>query len=194
MYSRFFSNLFTVGSNLASGADITESLLQGLEHNSMNRPLAGIAQTLRGLRNGNVYSTDRNSNILASNDLYSLATLARIAGGRPLDEALVRDEKYRINAYKQADREAMASATRALRVSLADSGTASSAQIDSVLDLYLSQGKKIDSFNKFFMSQYIRANTGETEKLRNSLGDPYSYRMQTLMGGGEANGIDFSLQ
>ena len=194
MYSRFFGNLFTVGSNLASGADITESLLQGLEHNSLNRPLAGIAQTLRGLRNGNVYSTDRNSNILASNDLYSLATLARIAGGRPLDEALVRDEKYRINAYKQADREAMASATRALRVSLADSGTASSAQIDSVLDLYLSQGKKIDSFNKFFMNQYIRANTGESEKLRNSLGDPYSYRMQVLMGGGEANGIDFSLQ
>lgn len=191
MYGKFFGNLSTTLSNVANGADIWKSILTGLEHNSVSRPLAGLAQTLRGFGNGSVYSTDNRGNVLSSNDLASLSTLARLAGGKPIDEAIVRDERWRISMYRQADLARRTRAAEALRVSLADSGAAPSAQMDKVFDVYLNTGGKSADFNKWFMQQYKKANVSEADKMRNSLNDPYSQRMQQLMGG--ATGVDFSM-
>lgn len=191
MYGKFFGNLKTTASNIAGGADIWKSILSGLEHNSMNRPLSGLAQTLRGFENGNVYSTDSSGNVIASNDLLSLGTLARLAGGKPIDEAVVRDEKWRISAYRQSDLARRAKATQALRTSMTDAGEASNAQLDSVFDIYLQTGGKTADFNKWVMTQYNKANVSDSDKLANSLTDPYSYRMQLLMGGSDA--VQFAL-
>ena len=193
MYGNFFGNLKTTLSNMANGAGIWKSVLQGLEHNSLNRPLAGLAQTLRGLDNGNVYSTTRAGDVLAGNDLLSLATLARIAGGKPLDEAIVRDERWRISLYRQADLARRKRASEALRTSLADSGEASEAQMDSVFNIYLNTGGKTKDFNKWFMSQYNKANTSEAEKLANSLNSPYADRMQKLLDG-SSDTVRFDIQ
>lgn len=191
MYGKFFGNLKNTTANIAGGADIWKSVLSGLEHNSMNRPLAGLAQTLRGFENGNVYSTDSSGNVIASNDLLSLGTLSRLAGGKPIDEAVVRDAKWRHSAYRQSDIARRAKATQALRTSLTDSGEASSAQLDSVFDIYLQTGGKAADFNKFIMGQYKKANVSDSDKIANSLTDPYAYRMQLLMGGTDS--VQFAL-
>lgn len=193
MYSKFLGNIKNVASNVSGGGNVWESFLNGVEHNSINRPLAGLAQTLRGLRNGNVYSTAADGDILSSNDLLSIATLARLAGGKPMDESIIRDEKYRISMYKQADLQRRASASQALRTSFADSGEASAGQLDKMFNIYLETGGKAAQFNKFIMGQYTKANTSTAEKLRNSLSDPYSVRMQLLMGGAEDNGVNFNV-
>lgn len=191
MYGKFFGNLKNTVANISGGADVWKSVLSGLEHNSMNRPLAGLAQTIRGFDNGNVYSTDSGGNVIASNDLLSLGTLSRLAGGKPIDEAVVRDQKWRISAYRQSDIARRAEATKALRTSLTDSGEASSAQLDKVFDVYLNTGGKTADFNKWVMTQYEKANVSDSEKLANSLTDPYAYRMQLLMGGSDS--VQFAL-
>jgi len=40
---KFFGNIFETAGKLAAGGDVSQTILQGLEHNSISRPLAGLA-------------------------------------------------------------------------------------------------------------------------------------------------------
>ena len=79
------------GNIFSAGGDVAATLLQGLEHNGLSRPLAGLAQSLQGLDNplGASYSTSKKGNVIASNDLLSLANL-----GRMVEEACTKASKY----------------------------------------------------------------------------------------------------
>jgi len=48
-------------------------------------------------------TTSQGSLISASNDWFSLTSAARMAGSRPLDEALTMDALYRKTAYQAKD-------------------------------------------------------------------------------------------
>lgn len=182
-FSKFLGNLYNTTQNMAGGAGVWRSVLSGLEHNSLNRPLAGLAQVLRGVPDGNIYAADRSGNLLSANDMLSLATVARLAGGKPLDEAVVRDESFRMQAYKQSNRERMAKASGHLRLALAEDGEASDKAMDSIFNLYLNTGGKASQFNQWYMRRYMEANTSRSYQLANKLSDPYAQRMQGLLGG-----------
>jgi hypothetical protein len=97
---KLVQNLVNMGKMVANGSDISGALLQGLEHNGISRPLAGIAQIMQGA------STTTQGNLIAANsDILSIANFARIAGAKPLDEAVASNELYRSQVYQAMDKE-----------------------------------------------------------------------------------------
>lgn len=186
---QFFGNLKNTVSNIAGGVGIWDSLVTGLEHNSINRPLAGLAQVMRGLAGGKVYGTDRAGNLLSSNDLLSLTSLSRIAGGKPLDESIARDNMWRTSVYRAADAEKRKSlGAQAARLF----GSGNEPDYDEMLEKYIQYGGKQAGFNRWIMNQMTRATTSQAEIARQRLSDPYSERLQVIMGGMSEE--DFTLQ
>lgn len=87
---------------MMGGAAPTDAILFGLEHNGINRPLAGLAQLAKGS-----VTTSRGDLIASQSDMNSLASFARIVGARPMDEAVGVAELYRSKVYQAADRDKM---------------------------------------------------------------------------------------
>lgn len=169
---------------LGVGAPAGETLLQAMEHNSLSRPLAGLAQVLQAAGNGgNVYATDKNSVLRGSNDLLSVTSLMRMAGGRPMDESLSVDYYYRLKAYDAKDRTLMEKLRSAVRKSVIQGNTLDSGEYGKFAEEYLKAGGKHKNFNKFIMQQYTEANTTAAQKLSAQLANPHAQRMQEFLRG-----------
>lgn len=190
--AKFFGNLFETAGKLAAGGDISTTLLQGLEHNGLSRPLAGLAQTLEGINNPQYasYSTSNKGNIIAANDLLSLANLGRLAGGKPIDEAIAIDAAYRFKAYGLEDAARRAKLGEAIKTTMMAGENPTKDQIETFAQKYAETGGRQEDFNKWFASLYATANTSQANELSNNLNSPFSQSMQRIMGGREFK--DFS--
>jgi hypothetical protein len=185
-YSKFASSLLDTAKKIGAGGSVVQSTLYGLEHNGISRPLAGIAQVLRaGVSDGTVFSTSNKGTMMGQNDLFSWSSAVRIAGAKPLDEAVMTDAMYRSRAYEVVDRGKKLNLAETVKVSVAGGGTLSSDQVSTFAEAYAAQGGKQDQFGKWMMNQYKAANTVQSEELAKQLKDPLSYKMQLLMGGSE---------
>jgi len=184
---KFFANLFNTADKLAAGGDVSTTLLQGLEHNGLSRPLAGLAQTLQGLENPQQasYSTSKKGNVIAANDLLSVANLARMVGGKPLDEAVAIDATYRFKAYGLADAKKRAVIGQAIKTTLIAGKETSQDQIDDFAEQYAAAGGKSEQFNGWFTQLYKTANMSQANKIKEQLGGQFSQSMQKIMGGQE---------
>lgn len=178
---QFFGNLKQTLSNMAGGLGVWESIVTGLEHNSINRPLAGLAQVMRAATNGgHVVSTDRSGNLLSSNDLMSLTSLGRLAGGKPLDEAIARDEMWRTSVYRAKDTEKKRQMGQILARAY-QSGQ--QLDYDSLAERYLQLGGSSSGFNRFVLNQHLRSTVSQAEQARQNWSNPYAHRIQSIMGG-----------
>jgi hypothetical protein len=173
----------TVG-KLSNGGDVWSSVMQGLEHNGISRPLAGMAQVLEAAGpSGKVYSTTNQGSILFSNDLLSMATLSRLAGGRPLDEAIVNDGVFRIHAYQQYDRDKMKKLSETVKTTVIEGRVPDEEQMIRFAEAYAASGGKQVNFNKWVMNQMKNANLNEAQKITRQLQNPFAQKVQLLMGG-----------
>ena len=129
------------------------------------------------------YSTTNKGSILFSNDLVSWATAVRIAGGRPLDEAIINDGVFRINSYQQADRKKQQSLAETIKTTTIQGNTADEEQVVKFAKAYAEAGGKQINFNKFMMSQLKASNTNEAAKITSALQNPFARKVQVLMGG-----------
>jgi len=191
---RFMSNLFDTVDKLSAGGDVGTTILQGIEHNGISRPLAGLAQTLEGMVSPvrQSYSTSSRGNVIASNDLFSLVNLARIAGGKPLDEAIAQDAMFRFKAYGLEDARRRQQLGEAIKSTIIAGGEPTTEQIDKFAQQYAELGGKQEQFGKWFLSLYKTANLSQANKLRNDLNGKFSQSMQRIMGGYELR--DFTNQ
>lgn len=189
---KFMKNLYNTGSKIANGGDFVTSILQGLEHNSISRPLAGLAQTLEGLVTPEhaSYSTSKRGNVIASNDIFSLANLSRMAGGKPLGEAIAIDTAYRFKVYALSDNAKRNKLGAAIKTNLIAGQQPSRDQIEQFAEEYVKLGGKQKEFNQWMIQLYKTTNTSQANKLREDLGSPFSKSMQEIMGGYELK--DFS--
>jgi hypothetical protein len=158
-------------------------MLQGMEHNGVSRPLAGFAQTLRGLKDGQVASTQSNGNILYQNDLMSWASIVRMAGGRPLDEAVTNDALFRVKTYDAARRKDMAALAEKVKTTMIQGATPTNDSVNQFAEKYASLGGKQAGFNKWMIGLYKDSNVSQAQQLQGSLTNPFAYKMQILMGG-----------
>ena len=183
--TNFISNLYNTATKIAQGGNVWTSFLQGIEHAGVNRPLAGLAQTLEAVGNpqGRSFSTTRSGNIQASNDFLSLANLIRIAGARPLDEALVMDRVYNHDVYAAKTASLTAALGSTIKTAVIANQSPSSQDIDNFAQIYARAGGRQDQFAQFFMQQYKNANTSQANKLAMDLKSPMSQSMQSVMGG-----------
>lgn len=167
------------------GAPIWQSILHGIEHSGLSRPLAGIASTARGLTGDKAFSTQRSGNILGENDLLSWATLIRIAGAKPIDEAIMQNNYYRITSYASSDLKKRSELGLAIRTSLLAGEIPDQDTINDFAFNYVKLGGTQKNFNAYFMRQYKNANVSQARQLSEKLSNPYARRMQQMMGGSE---------
>lgn len=183
--ARFFGNMYESVGQLSMGADLWPTMLRALEHNGLSRPLAGMAQVLGGFTNptGQVTATNNQGNILMAHDLASLVSGARILGAKPMDESLVQDAMYRINAYRSHDAAKRQGLGEAIKTNLLGGGDLTQEELEKFAAHYVRSGGKQEEFNQFMARQYRNASATQAEQLRARLGSTQSGYLQTLMGG-----------
>lgn len=185
-FGKFAANLKDTTSKLMAGGDVWETILQGLEHNTLSRPLAGLAQTLQATTGaGKVYSTTNKGDISFVNDFMSVATLSRLAGGKPLDEALANDEVSRALVYKAADHKRMLAATETFKTSVIGdpSGQVDEKVVHNYMNEFVHNGGQAQDFNKNMLNAITKVNTPRANQIMATLKGPYAEHMKTLMGG-----------
>lgn len=181
---KFFGGLKDATQKIAGGGNVWESLLQGVEHSSLSRPLSGLAQTLQATTgNHQVMSTTGSGGIMFTNDLLSVATMSRLAGGRPIDEALVNDALQRVHSYQQYDHSSMLNLAEAVKSSNINGQTMDPDSVSKFAASYAAAGGKQINFNKFMVGEIKSVQTSAAEKIVTGLKNPYAQGMQQIMGG-----------
>lgn len=175
---RFISNLWGVGKQLVQGADISSTLLEGLEHNSLSRPLAGIAQVAQGYT-----TTSKGSLISASNDFSVIATASRILGAKPLDESLALNSLFRLNAYQAADQERIQELGEVVKTKLRAGKLPHPEELHKFQLEYAKAGGRIENYVKTLQRWNKDANVSVVNQLAQQHRSTYSKRLQEIMGG-----------
>lgn len=175
---RVVTNIADMGSKLIHGANIGPTLLQGLEHNGINRPLAGFAQVIGGQS-----TTSKGGLISASSDLSLIATASRIAGAKPQDESLALNANYRVQAYRAADRDRMEFLGERVKGYLYKNQFPPDDVMDGFMKDYASSGGRVENFNHAMQAWAKDANVSVVEKLRNKMNSSYGQRVNEIMGG-----------
>lgn len=175
---RVVKNLLTVGEKLAGGAAVGQTLLQGLEHNALSRPLAGMAQVMAGQA-----TTGKGALISASSDFGLIANAARIAGAKPLDEAIALNNMYRVKAYQVADRDRMEFLGEKVKSYLYNNTFPPDEVMNGFMKDYASAGGRVENFNGTMQHWMKDANVSTVEKLRSKLNSSYGQRLNDIMGG-----------
>lgn len=176
--TRVVSNIVDVGSKLLGGGAIVPTLLQGLEHNGLNRPLAGFAQVLQGQA-----TTSKGSLISASSDFDLVANSARMLGSRPMDEAIALNNMYRVKAYEAADKDRMSALGERVKTHLYKNQMPPDEVMDEFMKDYASAGGRLENFYGKLQSWSKDANQSTVEKMRSKLGTSYGQRLSEIMGG-----------
>lgn len=183
-FAKFFGNLKDAVTKVGDGGALWETFLQGIEHNGISRPLAGLAQTLQGATNGGTaFSTTSKGNIIGANDIFSLATAARLMGGKPLDEAITHDEVMRLQAYQAADTQRKEALSEAIKTTVIGGGMPTPDQVDNFSQQYAALGGKQNGFAREVANLTKIANTSQANVLASNLRSPKSTAMQRVMGG-----------
>ncbi|MNF48705.1 hypothetical protein D3C87_600960 [compost metagenome] len=189
-FAKVFSSTSDAIKQASGGAPVWNSFLNGIEHMGLSRPLAGMAQTARAFTNedGKVLSTQANGTILGSNDLVSWATLTRLVGSKPIDEAITSNAYFRVQGYMVKDREKREKLGTELKLNLQGNGEVDSEQIGEFAQRYMELGGKQTGFNSWFMEQYKNTDRSRAEALATGLNSPYARYMQEIMGGRDSLG------
>jgi len=184
---KFFSNMKDTAQKLGAGGDIWPTMLQGIEHSGVNRPLAGLAQVLEAFGNPQMqsYGTSGKGNITVSNDLMSLANLTRLVGAKPMDEAIAIDAAFRLDAYKTVDAKRRENLGQAIKTSVIAGNVPPPEQIESFLNDYVKNGGQQKEFNQFMIKQMKQVNTSHANKIAESLKSPHAISMQRMLDGYE---------
>lgn len=180
--SKFFGNLATMVGRMNNGANIWNTFVQGLEHQGISRPLEGLAQELEAINTpgGQAFSTTSKASIVGSNDLFTMASLSRLSGARPFDEAVMNDAFFRSTTYAAADQDKMDALKEAVKVSSAGGSTPN---MEDFLGQYLKYGGSPKNFNKWVLNNMKSANMDQADKMAGELKNPYAQTMQQLLGG-----------
>lgn len=190
---KFYDNVANTMGRIQSGASVWESVLQGIEHNGVSRPLAGLAQVAQAAtHNGMVFTTTGKGSISGGNEFMSLATATRLAGAKPFDEAVGNDAVFRTAVYQAADKTRMDKLALAIKTSGIGGGEIDPEQISKFAAGYAAAGGKQQNFNKYMINEIKSANTNKANAIMNNLKSPTSQKMQQIMGGSsmlDGNGI-----
>lgn len=175
---RFVKNLIDTGGKLAQGGNVSATLLEGLEHNSISRPLAGIAQVFGGYS-----TTSKGSLISAANDFSLIATASRVSGAKPMDESLAMNSLFRLNAYQAADQAKLQALGETVKTNLRAGKSPSAEQLHSFQLEYAKSGGRIENYTKTLQRWSKDANSSVVNQLINNHRSSYSKRMTEIMGG-----------
>lgn len=186
---RFVGSLIDTAEKIGDSGNTGASLLLGLEHNGLSRPLTGLAQMVQGFTTtseGSLVSTTRpgmGNNTDGLNDFFNIATFSRLAGARPLDEAVTMDAMYRNTLYKAKDTTRLQQLGEAVKSTMYAGQAPSSEQIQDFMHRYSAAGGNIEQFNKKLWEWSVEANASVANKVFKNLQNPLNQQLMIQMGG-----------
>lgn len=183
--AKFFGSMYEATQKINKGADIWGSILQGVEHSGISRPLSGFAQALEASNNPNskVFSTDNAGNIVMQNDLFSATTAARLLGAKPLDEAVALDAFHRVQVYNATRAKQLENLGEGIKATIAGGNVPTPEQINTFTSEYMRAGGKQQQFNAYWSRQVLNANKSKVNQIVDNASNPGNMYMQKVMGG-----------
>lgn len=184
-------SMVNAGSEMLAGADIGSTFLRGIEHAGLSRPLAGLATTMQGIGTdtGQGFTTTGKNGVIQAYDMYSLQTLGRIAGSRPLDEALARDAYHRVQVYDSHRQAEVAVVGSAIRDKVRGGYELTEGDVGGFLQEYVHKGGDQKTFIKFMQSQVKKANVSQVNQMTAHLNKPNAQYMQTFLHGAQVSDL-----
>lgn len=161
----------------AATGDASLGLWTGLEMNGISRPLAGLARIANGSH------TSKGSLISAQQDMLSLTTLARLAGARPMDEALALDAQFRTTAFQAANRDKMESLGAIVKRRLTSGEAPTDEEMHTFMDQYARAGGNYRSFNQAMARWRKDATQDVTQRMKRTLHGDVAKRYYEMLGG-----------
>lgn len=171
-------NIFDIGAKISSGGSLGAALLEGLEHNGVSRPLAGLAQVAQGFA-----TTGKGSLISSQNEFDAIVAATRMLGAKPVDEAIALDTMFRQNAYKAADVERLNGLGEAVKTKLRNNQMPDAEEINGFMKKYAASGGQIQQFSGALSRWQRDANTSVVEQMKRHWTSPYAQRLSEVMGG-----------
>lgn len=181
--------LYDTSMKIAQGGNIPSSLLLGIEHNGLSRPLSGLAQLSQGFATtskGDLVATTRGSlgdNGLGLSELATAANFSRLAGARPLDEAIAMDAMYRSTLYTAKDNARIGELGQAVKSNLYLGRQLDDSQVQKFAVQYASSGGRIEHFGRKIVEWTQDANASVANKVFRTLQNPLNQEMMKIMGG-----------
>ncbi len=164
-------NSVTMAANGDVGAGT--AFLHGLAHNSMNRPLAGIAAMVAGESSSRTGQTQianiNNVNNAWNEDKAWGAMFARAIGTKSLNETIVQNAFFRNASYKANTAKDISRIGGMIELNAAGD-MATPIDKNRFAAEYESAGGEIQSFNSFWMKHMHMANDGVISKFSRDMG------------------------
>lgn len=185
----FITSLYNTASKVANGGQLWTSLLQGMEHNGLSRPLSGLGQLMQGFTTtsqGNFVSLTRpnfSDNTLGWNDMFNISNFSRVLGARPLDEAITMDALYRHALYQAKDVSRIQDLGSAAKTYLTGNQPFPEGVVQDFSSKYAASGGYMPSFGREIMSWTKDANASKANEIFLHLDKPINKQMQMIMGG-----------
>jgi len=176
--TNFVKNLYNVGAKLNDGGNFVQTMLQGLEHNGLSRPLAGLAQVTQGYTTTNVGSL-----ISRAAETNAISQAARILGAKPLDEGIALDALYRKTAYEAKDHARLQQLGEAVKTTLVAGGQPTDAQLDQFTIEYAASGGRVQNFNRFMVDALKNSTQSNVNQFMQKMRRPVAQNMNEIMGG-----------
>lgn len=170
-YSRFFGTIKDVYTKISGGVPVWNSMLYGLEHQGLVRPLAGLAQVLQG------YSTSGQGSLIKANDLMSWASVTRLAGSKPFEEAKIRDALFRYDSYELHD----GAKLKELSTNAKLANLSGNVDYAAFAQAYADLGGNQSSFNKWMINQYKAATVPQAQQIAEQMKKPMAQKIQLMM-------------
>jgi hypothetical protein len=190
---KLIDTLVGMGKNIKAGADVSDSLLQGLQHQGWNRPLAGFGQLLAGQsvdRKGALVSAA--SDMKATSYLGALAErtmsiegVSRLMGARPMDEALALNAMYRNKAYQAMDRARIERLGQVVKTKMYNNESPTDEEYEDFKLRYTRSGGRVENFNAAMLRWSRDANVSIVNQLTQKQNNSYSRKLDMLLGGEE---------
>lgn len=188
---KLVKSLMDTQKNIRGGSDVSDSLLQGLEHQGWNRPLAGFAQLLAG------QSTDNKGALVSAaadfqatsylgalaERTVSLEGASRLMGARPMNEAVALNALYRNKAYEAMDRSRIERLGEVVKTKLYNNESPTSEELDDFMLRYTRSGGRIENFSQAMQRWSRDANVSIVNQMADKMGNPYGRKLQSIMGG-----------
>jgi hypothetical protein len=174
--TRLAKTVIDTAKAVSNDGGFVSSMLAGLEHNGLSRPLAGLAQVLQGAS-----TTSKGSLIAAHSDLFSVATASRIIGARPMDESIALNHLFRMNAYKANDMARLESLGTAVKQRIREGNL----QSDDILNFagdYAAVGGRIENYSATMQRWFQQAKESDVNRLMEANKSVRGQRLNEVMG------------
>lgn len=183
--------VWNFGKSAVSGVDLSDAMLQGLEHQGLNRPLAGLAQVFQGrstTSKGSLISSAaemENTSFLGAlkDRMIDYGGVSRLMGARPMDEAVALNNLYRQKTYDALDKQRLERLGSAVKSKLYANQSPTSEEMEDFMARYARTGGRIENFSSFMQRAYKDANVSIVNQAMTKVNSSTGRKMMDIMGG-----------